>query len=82
MMLIKFLKFIDDCGSVYMARERFINETSSKNPDKKFSERMKRLEKVGINPVLIPAEWGIGELPNLYSKLESELIPNEMIVIN
>ncbi|WP_340010981.1 hypothetical protein MHI32_22955 [Paenibacillus sp. FSL H7-0690] len=76
MSLIRFLELINQCGSVCDAKSQFPNQLefssgtqSQKQIMDRFSSRLCKLRKLGINPVCLPPEWGISMLPNLDSKI-------------
>ncbi|WP_019911542.1 hypothetical protein [Paenibacillus sp. HW567] len=58
--LIGMLRLVKDAGSVDAAKEQFML-TASKEV---FNRRVKALGNLGINPVTIPSDWGINQLPN------------------
>ncbi|MFM9329404.1 hypothetical protein [Paenibacillus mesotrionivorans] len=61
--MIEVLELINLKRSVWKAREEYEDEK------KKFNEALKRIKKMGINPVTIPIGWGLHELPNLLGEL-------------
>lgn len=68
--LIKTLKLIDTCGSVSDARNVYIKGKDIKSASEKFYRRISQLRKLGINPVVLPKDWGIDYLENLYGRIE------------
>lgn len=76
MTLIRLLELIDQCGSVWAAKAQFPSQlefSSGKQSHSqimdRFSSRLNKLRKLGINPVCLPPEWGICMLPNLDSMM-------------
>ncbi|OBZ14225.1 hypothetical protein A8L34_09715 [Bacillus sp. FJAT-27264] len=70
--LMRLLELINQCGSVWAAKLQFAeqSEFSSGTQNQKqimdrFSSRLCKLRKLGINPVCLPSEWGVSMLPNL-----------------
>lgn len=56
--------------------------TLEKKERTKFSETLRYLDKIFVNPVTIPRRWNIKHIPNLYqayydAKYEEQLVPNE-----
>lgn len=76
MSLIRLLELINQCGSVWAAKLQFAEQVEFSNgtQDQKqimdrFSSRLCKLRKLGINPVCLPPEWGISMLPNLDGRI-------------
>ena len=73
--LIDALRLVSQRRGIYNAKQQL-----SKEERTKFGRRLLELNKLGINPVTIPREWGISRIPNLlraYNRLydeESEMI--------
>lgn len=68
--LIRILRLIDECGSISKAKNKYSKGQDAKKMADKFSKRINELRKLGINPVILPQEWGITHLQNLYGILE------------
>ncbi len=68
------LKLIDKCGSIVEAKEAFLSENNTQDPADTFSKRINQLRKLGINPVVLPSEWKITYLENLYDKIRDIFI--------
>ncbi|MEX1029126.1 MAG: hypothetical protein WDZ91_03655 [Paenibacillaceae bacterium] len=68
--LMRLLTLIDECGSVFEAKKRYMKGKDAKAALDKFSKRINQLRKLGINPVVLPEEWGLTYLKNLYNKIE------------
>lgn len=69
--LVRLLELINLCGSVWAAKLQFAEQlefSSGKQNQKqimdRFSSRLCKLRKLGINPVCLPPDWGINMLPN------------------
>ncbi|WP_424768325.1 hypothetical protein [Paenibacillus sp. sgz302251] len=78
--LTRFIEFIDKCGSIWRARLQFPNqlEFASGNRSReqimdRFSSRLCKLRKLGINPVCLPPEWGDSRLENLEGRIYNYL---------
>ena len=73
--LIDALRLVSQRRGIYNAKQQLPKEERTK-----FGRRLLELSRLGINPVTIPREWGIGRIPNLlraYNRLydeESEMI--------
>jgi hypothetical protein len=70
--LVKILKLIDRCGSINEAKNCYVQGKDAKKALDTFSKKINQLNELGINPVILPSEWGINHLENLYHKIESE----------
>lgn len=76
--LLNFLKLIESCGGITRAKKVYIGNdiananTKAKASADKFGKLLKKLRDQHINPVLIPAEWGIDYMENPYNKIEEE----------
>ncbi|MGN7471065.1 hypothetical protein [Brevibacillus sp. SAFN-007a] len=71
MALERLLQLLDKCGSIHAAKEFFLEGQNADKAADKFSKRINQLRKLGINPVLLPPEWGIESLENLYDKINA-----------
>ncbi|ERI07179.1 hypothetical protein [Aneurinibacillus aneurinilyticus] len=71
MLLRRILESIARTGSVWKAKEEFINNQKSlKHADKEFSKRLNQIRKLNINPVTIPNQYKIEELENIQEKIK------------
>jgi hypothetical protein len=61
--LIDALQFVNQCRGIAKAKEAYSGDDL-----KSFKRTLKDLSSIGINPVTIPKEWGINEIPNLIEK--------------
>ncbi|ASA23379.1 hypothetical protein [Paenibacillus donghaensis] len=68
--LISLLKFIEHCGGITKAKEVYINGENAKKSADKFGKLLKKLRDLNINPVLIPEDWDIDFIENLYAEIE------------
>lgn len=66
--MINILKLIAQKRNVWKARE------SEEIDSEDFNKAIKKIKKLGINPVTIPNHFGIPFLPNLIEKIEQEFI--------
>ena len=69
--LIDTMRLIAQSRGVYKAREKIEQGSNIKNMDiclqctgKTFDTRLKEIKKIGLNPVLLPKEWGVIFLKN------------------
>lgn len=69
--LVNALKFVNDCHSLAEAKTAYQG-----NDLKAFERAIKELSNLGINPVIIPKNWGIKHIPNLlhayFDKVQDE----------
>lgn len=70
--LLRFVEFINKCGSVWEAKKQFSEQLEFSSGKKThnqimdiFSSRLCKLRKLGVNPICLPSEWGIEKLENL-----------------
>lgn len=68
--MIHMLSLIDHCEGINNAKELYIKGKNAKNAADKFGKTLRKLRDLNINPVVIPEEWGIESLENLYEKIE------------
>ncbi|EQB3102277.1 hypothetical protein ACYIU4_003689 [Clostridium botulinum] len=61
------LDLINKCRSIYKAREKFIGTKET------FNNHLKQLDKLGINPVTIPARWDIKKLDNPINEIKLKM---------
>ena len=70
--LIGALKYINDCRGIGKARHRINTAVANFEPPvflpHDFNRTLLDLAEIGINPVTIPREWGIGFLPGLMNR--------------
>ena len=78
--LIDALQFVNQCRSITKAKEAYQG-----NDLEYFNRTLKDLSSLGINPVTIPKEWGIGRIWSLldtyYSKLSMERINKQYAAV-
>ncbi|MEK3742400.1 hypothetical protein NST23_06905 [Brevibacillus sp. FSL K6-0770] len=71
MALERLLRLLERCGSIHAAKDCFLEGQNADKAADKFSKRINQLRNLGINPVLLPPEWGIEWLENLYDKINA-----------
>lgn len=64
--MIRLLNSVIKNGSVYSARKKW------KDGEYEFKKLIHKLEKIGVNPVTIPANWHMEKMPNLISRIEQK----------
>lgn len=72
--LEKILRLIVKCGSINNAKVEFIKGKDKDKAADIFSKRINQIRKLGINPIIIPSDWGIGKIDNLYSRIEDGFV--------
>ncbi|OME02022.1 hypothetical protein BSK54_12510 [Paenibacillus odorifer] len=72
--LTHMLKLLESCGGINSAKKIFLKGKDTKKAADKFGKLIKRLRNLNINPVIIPDEWGIVSLENLYHRIEKGLL--------
>lgn len=65
--MLGLLELVNEKRGIWKARPYYKGED--------FDKILARLNKEGINPVTIPAHWGIRELPNLVHEIVKEFMP-------
>lgn len=68
--MIEALELINLKRSIWKARDEYENNKI------RFNEAIRRIKKMGINPVTIPEGWGIQKLPNLLKEMTVVYDPN------
>lgn len=68
--LIKILKLINQCRGVDKAAKVYVSDQKSAND---FNRSLEELNKIGLNPVTIPREWGIDYIPNLLKEYRESM---------
>lgn len=71
MALERLLWLLERCGSIHSAKDCFLAGQNADKATDKFNKRINQLRNLGINPVLLPPEWGIERLENLYDKINA-----------
>jgi hypothetical protein len=72
--MVELLRLINKKRSTYSAKKEFCE---NKGNVKEFNTLIKKMNKIGINPVTIPLSFGIEYLPNIINEIEYEFMPIE-----
>ncbi|MFD0715185.1 hypothetical protein [Paenibacillus sp. GCM10027626] len=71
--LERLITLIANSSGVWQAKELFVQGKDSSRAADKFSKRLNQLRKLGINPVVLPSEWGITKLENLFDLIKASI---------
>jgi len=63
---------VEKCGSINEAKQCYIQGKDEKQALNSFSKKINELRKLNINPIILPKDWGIVKLDNLFSKIEAQ----------
>lgn len=66
------IRLIDKSGSICKAKFEYTNGKDKGKAEDIFSKRINQIRKLGINPIVLPSEWKMGHLENLFSRIENE----------
>ena len=76
--LIACLKFINNQTSLWDAREKWMKR---KTKNKQFDKYIAQIRGIGINPICIPNNYEIKELPNIRDKIKENVLQSAPIEI-
>lgn len=68
--LERLITLIANSSGVWEARSIFIQEKDKNKAADKFSKQLNQLRELGINPVVLPSEWGITKMENLSTPIK------------
>ncbi|MGR6544851.1 hypothetical protein [Paenibacillus tundrae] len=71
--LERLISQIANSSGVWQAKELFAQGKDRNKAADKFSKRLNQLRKLGINPVVLPSEWGITKLENLLDPIKASI---------
>ena len=71
--LEKLITLIAESSGVWHAKEIFLKGKDKRSAADEFSKRLNQLRKIGINPVVLPSEWGISKLENLFDRIKENI---------
>ncbi|MFE9273921.1 hypothetical protein ACQKLN_17165 [Paenibacillus glucanolyticus] len=68
--LERLITLIAESSGVWHAKEIFLQGKNKHCAADEFSKRLNQLRKMGINPVVLPPEWGMSKLENLFDRIK------------
>jgi hypothetical protein len=66
------IRLIDKSGGICKAKLEYTNGKDKGKAEDNFSKRINQIRKLGINPIVLPSEWKMKHLENLFSRIENE----------
>lgn len=71
MTLERILRLIEKLGSIHRAKVAYTNGKDKKKAADIFYKRISQIRSLGVNPIVLPEDWGIEHLENLYSRIKN-----------
>ncbi|USK86147.1 hypothetical protein [Peribacillus asahii] len=71
MELERIVRLIDKSGGICEAKVEYTNGKEQRKAADNFSKRINQIRKLGINPVILPSDWKIERLENLYFRIKN-----------
>ncbi|MGG0175794.1 hypothetical protein [Gottfriedia acidiceleris] len=72
MALERILRLIDKSCSISKAKLEYVTGRDNKKAADNFSKRINQIRKLGINPIVLPTDWKMQRMENLYVKIKNE----------